>query len=66
MPNMKMMQHYIRDDQKEKLITIAQRLDVSIASLIREAIDLWLRKIGGEHIPHQPKIERGFLPDNDK
>ena len=66
MPNMKVMQHYIRDDQKEKLIIIAQRLDVSIASLIREAIDLWLRKIGGEHIPHQSKIGRDFLPDNDK
>jgi len=46
MSSMKITQHYIRDDQKEKLITIAQRLDVSVASLIREAIDLWLRKIG--------------------
>ena len=46
MSSMKITQHYIRDDQKEKLITIAQRLDVSVASLIREAIDLWLRKVG--------------------
>lgn len=39
-----LMQLYIRKDQKGKLIKLNKKLKVSIATMIREAIDLWLEQ----------------------
>lgn len=41
---MKLMQFYIRKEQKEELEKLAKKQKISMATLIREAIDLWLRR----------------------
>jgi hypothetical protein len=41
-----LMPAYVRPDQKKALDALAKRLDVSVQSLVREGIDLVLKKRG--------------------